>query len=75
MNPRNDSRDAPRHFRTNDRPQGMAPGEDEDLSGEIPAGRWPSRIKQAIIGRARNPFDSQIFHKISLIAFFAWVGV
>lgn len=75
MNLRNALRDAARHFSSNDRPQGMAPGDDEDLTGEIPAGRWPSRLKQAIIGRARNPFDPRIFHKISLIAFFAWVGL
>lgn len=28
-----------------------------------------------IIGRARSPRDHTIFHKLSLIAFFAWVGL
>jgi hypothetical protein len=56
-------------------PVGMVPGDDEDISTEVPSEKWFSRIKQTVIGRARNPFDSQIFHKISLIAFFAWVGV
>jgi len=33
------------------------------------------RIKLLLIGGARNPFDSNLFHNISLIAFFAWVGL
>jgi len=33
------------------------------------------RIKNIIIGKSRNPQDSAIFHKISLIAFFAWIGL
>jgi amino acid transporter len=34
-----------------------------------------SRIKQLLIGKARNPNDPHLFHKLSLIAFFAWVGL
>jgi len=33
------------------------------------------KLKTLIIGEPRNPFDSHIFHKISLIALFAWVGL
>ncbi|MEX0774824.1 MAG: APC family permease [Phycisphaeraceae bacterium] len=33
------------------------------------------RLKTLLIGGARNPFDKQIFHNLSLIAFFAWVGL
>ena len=33
------------------------------------------RIKEFAIGRARNLHDPRLFHKISLIAFFAWVGL
>ena len=33
------------------------------------------RIKNIIIGKSRNPQDTAIFHNISLIAFFAWVGL
>jgi len=33
------------------------------------------KLKTLIIGKPRNPFDSQIFHKLSLIALFAWVGL
>ena len=33
------------------------------------------KIKDLIIGRARNLRDPHLFHKISLIAFFAWVGL
>jgi len=33
------------------------------------------RLKTLIIGEARNPLDSTIFHKLSLVAIFAWVGL
>ena len=33
------------------------------------------RLKTIFIGKSRNPQDTTIFHKISLIAFFAWVGL
>ncbi len=32
-------------------------------------------LKTFILGEPRNPFDSDIFHKVSLIALFAWVGL
>ncbi|MBM3324211.1 MAG: hypothetical protein FJY66_00935, partial [Calditrichaeota bacterium] len=75
MNHRHLRQNSARPSRNAGRPPGMIPDDEEDLSGEMLSGRWISRVKQAIIGRARNPFDAQIFHKISLIAFFAWVGV
>ena len=33
------------------------------------------RFKELVIGRGKNVRDPRIFHKISLIAFFAWVGL
>jgi amino acid transporter len=33
------------------------------------------RIKNIMIGGSRDPRDLRIFHKISLIAFFAWIGL
>ncbi|MCI0515529.1 APC family permease [candidate division KSB1 bacterium] len=33
------------------------------------------RVRTLVIGDARNPNDPHIFHKLSLIAFFAWVGL
>jgi amino acid transporter len=33
------------------------------------------RLKNLVVGGARSPTDKTIFHKISLIAFFAWVGL
>jgi amino acid transporter len=33
------------------------------------------RFKEVIIGRARSLSDSAIFHRISLIAFLAWIGL
>ncbi len=32
-------------------------------------------IKTALVGQAKNPFDRTIFHKLSLIAFLAWIGL
>ncbi len=28
-----------------------------------------------VVGKARNPMDSSVFHNLSLVAFFAWVGL
>jgi len=36
---------------------------------------FTQRIKRLFIGEARNPLDQSVFHNISLIAFFAWVGL
>ena len=33
------------------------------------------KLKIAIIGKPRNPLDSNIFHKLALISLFAWVGL
>ena len=32
-------------------------------------------FRNLVVGRAKNPQDRHIFHKLSLIAFFAWVGL
>ena len=32
-------------------------------------------LKQIIFGKPRDPDDPQVFHKISLVAFLAWVGL
>ncbi|HTY45051.1 MAG TPA: APC family permease [Patescibacteria group bacterium] len=40
--------------------------------------RGPSlsrRFKGLVIGKPRDPADKHIFHKLSLIAFFAWIGL
>ncbi|MDD5730349.1 MAG: APC family permease [Candidatus Omnitrophica bacterium] len=33
------------------------------------------KIKSVVIGKAKNPLDTSVFHKLSLIAFFAWIGL
>jgi amino acid transporter len=33
------------------------------------------RLIEAVLGKPKNPMDPRIFHNISLIAFFAWVGL
>lgn len=40
-----------------------------------PSNSFGSRLKQIFIGNSLNLGDSSIFHHISLIAFFAWVGL
>ncbi|MGA2141122.1 MAG: APC family permease [Brevinematales bacterium] len=34
-----------------------------------------TRLRSLIIGEARNPEDRSVFHKLSLIAVFAWIGL
>ena len=34
-----------------------------------------SRLKRLLLGGARDPNDPHVFHNLSLIAFFAWVGL
>jgi amino acid transporter len=38
-------------------------------------GKWFVLAKNVVIGRARNLSDKSLFHKTSLIALFAWVGL
>ena len=33
------------------------------------------RLKQIIFGKPKDPLDPRVFHHVSLIAFFAWVGL
>src|ERR1700709_1310387 len=33
------------------------------------------KIKTLIFGRAKDPLDPQVFHNLTLVAFFAWVGL
>ncbi|MCX6601759.1 MAG: APC family permease [bacterium] len=34
-----------------------------------------TRFRRTLLGGRRNPFDPKVFQRISLIAFFAWVGM
>lgn len=44
-----------------------------DLSGRPePAAR---RLRHALFGNPKDPFDRSVFHKLSLLPFFAWVGL
>ncbi|OGC05866.1 amino acid transporter [candidate division WOR-1 bacterium RIFCSPLOWO2_02_FULL_46_20] len=36
---------------------------------------WPHWLKRFFIGRARDPHDRSLLHNISLVAFFAWIGL
>lgn len=33
------------------------------------------KLKDLVIGRARNPQEPGVFHKLALVAFFAWIGL
>ena len=37
--------------------------------------KYVKKLKTMIIGEAKNPFDSTLFHKLSLVALFAWIGL
>lgn len=34
-----------------------------------------SKLRNAVIGKPRSPYESSLFAKLSLVAFFAWVGL
>src|SRR5260221_14160119 len=36
---------------------------------------WIGSVKDVVIGRARNLSDASLFHKTSLVALLAWVGL
>lgn len=36
---------------------------------------WEKKVKTLLIGRPRDLADHRVFHQISLVAFFAWVGL
>ncbi len=36
---------------------------------------WVRRVKRIVIGSSRDLDDTRVFHKVSLIAVFAWVGL
>ncbi len=48
------------------RPASEGPGQQE---------RGPKRLLRALVGAPRDPLDPGIFHKVSLVAFFAWIGL
>ena len=33
------------------------------------------RLRTLVIGKARDPLAPAVFHKVSLIAFLAWIGL
>src|SRR5882724_2432013 len=33
------------------------------------------KIRELVFGKPKNPLDPHVFHNISLVAFFAWVGL
>ncbi|MBI4831110.1 MAG: APC family permease [Candidatus Lindowbacteria bacterium] len=45
------------------------------MNVEAPKPPLARRLKTLIIGAARSPYDKALFHKVSLIALFAWVGL
>jgi amino acid transporter len=45
------------------------------VAGVLPGSSLSKRLRRRFFGERRNPFDPDIFRHISLIAFFAWVGM
>jgi amino acid transporter len=52
---------------------GLEPGTPVEPGGGKP--RWFERLKQAVIGKPRDLADQTLFHRVSLVAFLAWVGL
>jgi amino acid transporter len=42
---------------------------------DSPDGRFIDKLKNTLLGGARDIRDPDLFHKLSLVAFFAWVGL
>jgi hypothetical protein len=38
-------------------------------------GSLPGRLERLVLGRRKSPLERGIFHRLSLVAFFAWVGL
>jgi amino acid transporter len=36
---------------------------------------WIRRLERLLLGREKSPLERDIFHSVSLVAFFAWVGL
>jgi len=45
-----------------------------DSQSSEPVSLW-TRVRRKLLGGRKNPFDPAVFHGLSLIAFFAWVGL
>jgi amino acid transporter len=43
----------------------------------LPRSEWKlgQTLKNLVIGKSRDPRDARVFHRLSLIAFFAWIGL
>jgi amino acid transporter len=53
----------------------MDNGTDVNPIDAVERGSLRTRLRRKVLGGSRNPFDPQIFRHLSLIAFFAWVGM
>src|SRR4029453_19008058 len=40
----------------------------------LPRGLW-ARLRTLFIGKAKDPLAPDVFHRVSLVAFLAWVGL
>ncbi|MFI5252261.1 MAG: APC family permease [Bacteroidota bacterium] len=56
-------------------PGATQPPEDELLPEQTPVEQLVTALKRVLIGAPRNIKDPNLFHRISLIAFLAWVGL
>ena len=52
---------------------GLEPGVSDQP--ERVASRWHERLKQVLLGKPRDLADQALFHRVSLVAFLAWVGL
>jgi amino acid transporter len=48
---------------------------ESDISAVSPARSTTERIRTALVGKAKDPLAPDVFHKVSLIAFLAWIGL
>jgi hypothetical protein len=45
------------------------------MMGQTVSSSFNEKLKNTFIGRAKTIHDKGLFHKLTLVAFFAWVGL
>jgi amino acid transporter len=46
-----------------------------NINNEEPKQSFPDKLKHLVIGKPHSPYEPSLFKNLSLIAFFAWVGL
>src|SRR5262245_28173971 len=53
----------------------LSPSPLPDTGSPLPSARWRERLRTLLVGQAKDPLAPGVFHRLSLAAFLAWVGL